>query len=268
MKVGVATAVYISNDAHYTYAKETLDSISSDEHELIFAGVLNVPSLKDEWETAFTSRGELLPYEENNVSRAWNRGIHHLLERDCVYVFVPNLDIVVQPGALDRLVESAGRPPANEALLWTMANWHYRWDHGENHGIATAPLTDNWVPYPHFSAFMVDRHLFEEIGPFDENFKPAYNEDLDMHWRIKLAGKQALQYEGARFYHHGSQTIRNDSALNEANSLSHHVGNQYFTQKWGFKPATADDPFTDGMFKHPFNDPAQAGLERQFITTW
>jgi len=268
VKIGVATAVYITNDQHYKMAVETLDSISSEKHEVLFVGVLNVATLKDEWEAPFSSRGELLPYEENNVSRAWNRGISHLLNRGCEYVFVPNLDIVLQPGALDRLVEHAGHDPANAAILWTMANWHYRWDINENPGIAHAPIIDNWVPYPHFSAFMVDHRLFEEVGPFDENFRPAYNEDIDMHWRIKLAGKEALQYEGARFYHYGSITIRSDPALNEANNATHAAGNLYFTQKWGFKPATADDPFTDGMYRFPFNDPARAGEERKFMSTW
>lgn len=268
MKIGIALAVYITNERHFELAKETLDSISSEEHELVTCGVVNSGSLKEEWQAPFTARGELVPNEENNVSRAWNRGIQILISRGCEYVFVPNLDIVLQPGSLDRLVQGIGHPRANAALLWTMANWHYRHDQGENRGIENAPLTDNWVPYPHFSAFMVDHRLFEEVGPFDEGFKPAYNEDIDMHWRIKLAGKDALQYEGARFYHHGSQTIRNDNALNEANNHTHHENNAYFVRKWGFKPATADDAFTEGMFKFPFNDPSRVGFEKEYATTW
>lgn len=265
MKIGIAAAVYATQNDHFKCAVETLESISSEEHELVWSFWLNAP-LQEEWKAPFTARGGLHENDENNVSRAWNRGIADCLNQGADYVLVPNLDIVLQPGSLDKFVKAAHLQ--GDAPVWTMANWHYRWDIDGNPGIANAPLHDNWVPHPHFSCFMVDRHLFEDIGPFDENFKPAYNEDIDMHWRIKLAGKEALQYEGARFYHYGSITIRSDLALSEANNVTHGMNNLYFTQKWGFKPATADDAFTDGMFRYPFNDPARVGEERKFMSTW
>lgn len=267
MKIGVALAIYETNEQHHKMAVETLDSISSEKHEIITCGWNNGPALPEEWQRPFTARGHVHENDENNVSRAWNRGIECLLRvHECQYVFVPNLDIVLQPGALDRFVEAVSKRP--DAELWTMANWHYRWDIDGNPGIANAPIHDNWVPYPHFSAFMVDHRLFEEVGPFDEAFKPAYNEDIDMHWRIRLAGKEALQYEGARFYHYGSITIRADPVLNEANNATHGLNNLYFTQKWGFKPATADDAFTDGMYHYPFNDPAKVGFEKDYMKSW
>ena len=265
MKIGVAAAVYITNERLFEFAKETLDSISSEEHEIITCGWMNAPLLP-EYEGPFTARGHLHPNDDNNVSRAWNRGIDCLLRQEADYVFVPNLDIVVQAGALDRLVEAATKNV--DPILMTMANWHYRWNTPEAPGIDEAPVHDNWVPYPHFSAFMVDHRLFEEVGPFDENFRPAYNEDLDMHWRIRRAGKEALQYEGARFYHHGSRTIGEDNELRNKNEHSHAALNAYFVQKWGYKPPTANDPFTDGMFLYPFNDPSRVGEERAFMETW
>jgi hypothetical protein len=264
MKIGVGAAVYLANQRHFEHAEETLRSITS-EHELEFCLWLNHP-IKAEWQVVLETFGHIHTNEENNVSRAWNRAIDHLLRDGCRYVFIPNLDIVVRQGALDALVAAAGLNA--EPLLWTMANWHGLQDSPELPGLEHAPLHDNWTPYPHFSAYMVDHRLFELVGPFDENFRPAYNEDLDMHWRIRLAGGTAVQYEGSRFYHHGSRTIVLDPALMQANAVSHAELNAYFVRKWGYKPPTADDPFTDGMFKYPFNDPAQAGLERQFITTW
>jgi GT2 family glycosyltransferase len=265
VKIGIALAVYITNERHYQFAKETLDSISSEIGEVVTCGWMNAP-LETEYQDPFTTRGHLHENSENNVSRAWNRGIDCLIKAGCDYVFVPNLDIVVQPGSLDRLVQAASRNP--DPVLWTMANWHYRHADGVNPGIEDAPLHDNWVPYPHFSAFMVDHRLFEEVGPFDENFRPAYNEDLDMHWRIRRAGKEALQYEGARFFHHGSRTIGEDMDLRTRNETSHQNLNAYFVEKWGYKPPTANDPFTDGMFLYPFNDPARVGEERKFMQTW
>lgn len=252
MKIGVTYAVYCTNATLVELACQTLESIRS-EHELSFLGVLNAPLHNRPLLERF---GPLIENEENNLSRAWNRGIDRLLNEGCEVVFVPNLDIIVAPYALDILAERR-----NEFILWTMAPWGDR-------DLSSAPRSDHWLPHPHFSAFMVDHHLFEKVGPFDENLKPAYNEDLDMHWRIRLAGFAAGQYEAARFYHHGSATITHDPDLRERNGVTHARNDEYFVQKWGYKPPTADDPFTAEMYRYPFNDPARVGMEKQVVPTW
>ena len=43
MKIGVATAIYVSNVKLFEYAKATLDSIQSEEHEIVTCGWLNRP---------------------------------------------------------------------------------------------------------------------------------------------------------------------------------------------------------------------------------
>lgn len=265
MKIGIGYAAWITKDSLLDFAVKTLESITSEEHELVFCGFRNSP-MPQHYIEALDRFGHTHENNENNVSRAWNRSIHHLLAEGCRYVFVPNLDILLQPGALDELVAAAGRYP--EPVLWTMANWHYLEDDGVNPGIRHAPKHDHTQPYPHFSAFMVDQRLFEEVGPFDEDLKPAYNEDIDMHWRIRLAGHDAVQYEGARFYHHGSRAIMEDQALAGRNNVTHAANNAYFVEKWGYKPPTADDAFTKDMFRHPYNDPSRDGLERRFMETW
>jgi GT2 family glycosyltransferase len=89
---------------------------------------------------------------------------------------------------------------------------------------------------------------------FDEQIKPAYTEDQDMHWRIILEGYKAVGYEGARFYHYGSRTIKSDPVLLEANHISHDRNMKYFIRKWGDRPDTMADPFkTERMFRTPFN---------------
>jgi hypothetical protein len=247
------------------YAEMTLNSIGSSEHEIVQCWWLN-SSMRAEWQQIFDRRGHTHVNDRNNVSRAWNRSINHLLAEGCKYVFVPNLDIVVRSGSIDALVAAAERNP--EPILWTMANWHALSEQADLPGLEQAPVPDNFVEHPHFSAYMVDARLFEKVGPFDEHFEPAYNEDLDMHWRIKRAGERAVQYEGARFYHYGSRTIGEDPSLFGANLITHSKNNEYFVEKWKKKPPTADDPFTDGMFMYPFDDPEKVGIEREAMSTW
>jgi hypothetical protein len=78
VKIGVAYAAYMSNDEHLKYAKETLESVKSAEHEIVFCGVLNF-SAKTEYTDYLRSKGMLLENPENNVSMAWNKAIAYLL---------------------------------------------------------------------------------------------------------------------------------------------------------------------------------------------
>jgi GT2 family glycosyltransferase len=258
MKIGVTYAVYITGDRLFDYAIESLKSIRSAKHELVFAGQLNAP-ISDEYRAALEEYGPLYDTGENCLARAWNMGINRLLREGCQYVFVPNLDIVVAPDAIDKLVTAARKE--RRAFLWTMSPW------GERETIDQA-YGQGVIPHPHFSAFMVNRKLFRVVGPFDEQFKAAYNEDLDMHWRIRLAGGEALQVLSAKFFHHGSVTIHHDPTLNQTNPATHGRNDDYFRRKWSYKPPTADDPFTDKMFRYPFDDPSKVGFEREVMNTW
>ena len=245
MKVGIGYAFYGSNQAHFDYAKETLDSIKSAEHELMFCGVINY-SARGEYDAYLRGKGMVINNPENNVSMAWNRSIRELLSAGCQYVIVPNLDLVFKSNLVDKLVGFA--ETHKEYILWTALPW------GELESIEQATEVENAPETPHFSCFMVDHRLFDEVGEFDENFRPAYNEDIDMHWRIFLANQKAVGYEGARFYHHGSRTIKSDPALLERNHVTHDLNNKYFVRKWGFKPATGNDPFNlEKMYSTPFN---------------
>jgi GT2 family glycosyltransferase len=264
MKIGIGGAAFFSNERHVALAVETLDSMKSLEHELEFAFFMNwVPPLGIK---ELSKYGRVFDNDRNNVSRAWNRAICYLLDRGCRYVIVPNLDIILKADAIDNLVRFARSTP--EHILWTAQNWHYLKAEGDAPGIFDAPTPDSSTPHPHFSMFMVDDRLFEKVGPFDEKFEPAYNEDLDMHWRIRLAGETAACYEGSRFFHHGSQTIRLDAQLKAANDFTHSANDRYFVEKWSYKPPTADDPFTEGMFLYPFNNPAMVGAEKAWAETW
>lgn len=245
MKVGIGYASYLNNDIHFDFAKQTLDSVKSENHEIEFCGVIN-HSVSKEYDDYLKSKGTVLYNPENNVSMAWNRAIRTLLSNGCQYVIVPNLDIVFKSNLVDNMVAYATKNPT--PILWTALPW------GELESLEEAVEHDNAPETPHFSCFMVDHRLFQFVGEFDEQFRPAYNEDIDMHWRIVLEGYTAVGYEGARFYHYGSRTIHSDPELLERNHVTHDRNNKYFIRKWNYKPPTATDPFhTDKMFRTPFN---------------
>lgn len=249
MKVGIGAAVYMSNDVHFQYAKETIESIKSKDHELEFCFVVNYLA-KKEYREYLQSIGTVLDNNENIVSRSWNRAIDYLLKNDAEYIIVPNLDLVFKSNLVDNLVAFAQKTK-DKYILWTALPW------ADKDSIEDAVEGEGSPETPHFSCFMVDGRLFEKVGLFDENFKAAYNEDLDMHYRIKLAGETAVGFEGARFFHQGggSRTIQSDPELLQRNHITHNANDLYFKAKWGYKPPTADDAFTKEMYKYPFDDP-------------
>lgn len=260
LRIGVAVVPYLSTARLVDLARETLESVVSDQHELSFVAYSNHP-LTDDALQMLERFGPVYDNDVNCLSRGWNRGIDRLLREGCDYVFCPNLDIVLAPDALDLLVRGAEQEP--DRMVWTMSPWLPASD------LPRAPRSDSWLPYPHFSAFMVGHEAWNIIGPFDEAFEGAYNEDLDYHWRASLKGANPAQYEAARFFHHGSATIQADHKLRGFIEVQHPANDRYFKKKWKSKPATCcDQPYAD-LYRHPFDDPAQDGFEaRTYPPTW
>lgn len=95
---------------------------------------------------------------------------------------------------------------------------------------------------------------FETIGYFDENFFPAYYEDVDYRYRAKLAGLEGLTVEDTNINHFGSMSLR---LLPPVPFIDAFQRNQsYYQRKW------AGDVGHE-MFTRPFNDPA-LGLKIEY----
>lgn len=104
-------------------------------------------------------------------------------------------------------------------------------------------------PHPNFSAFAVNRLCWERVGEFDELFAPAYFEDNDYHYRMKLAGLLAIVCPPAMFYHYGSRTqneAREDGKPIVTGTLFEMARNRY-VGKWGGVPGSE-------AFQTPFNN--------------
>ncbi len=95
------------------------------------------------------------------------------------------------------------------------------------------------------SSFIIGRDLFKKIGPFDEQFFPAYFEDNDYLYRMKLAGcnKRVTSWLSCEEYRNSS-SIEKDPSLNRRFDTN----KQYYLAKWGGLPEYE-------KFKTPFNKP-------------
>ncbi|NDC37803.1 MAG: hypothetical protein EBZ48_07090, partial [Proteobacteria bacterium] len=202
-KIGVVTAAYITTETHFLFAAQTMLSLFSlkSSHALYPVVTVNAcstgPSHLDWFKQSFDL---FLINDRNNLARAWNRGINACLEASCDYILVINLDLTFHPLFLDNLIAFAAARP--DALIWSGTPW------GEQSSLEQAPLTGEAATDFDASCFLCDRRLIETVGYFDEQFEPAYHEDKDMIYRIKIAGCATLSTPSARYFHLGQVTLK------------------------------------------------------------
>jgi GT2 family glycosyltransferase len=158
------------------------------------------------------------PGSNLGVSTSWNHG-HRLLSE---YVIWACDDMELHSNTIEELVKAADANP-EVGFFYPQDNAHTT-----------------------FGVNLLRRWAFEKIGPYDENFYPAYFEDNDYAHRIKLAGVPMMTVPGG-MNHVGSATIKSYS---EAEMQAHHGRFEslraYYIKKWGGQPGHE-------QFKTPFN---------------
>jgi len=168
---------------------------------------------------------------------------------------VLNNDITLHPEAIWRLVERFTKEPAGMVTCMDV-----RGEMGEK-GLAPMLIGSlvakekegvDEAPHPNFSAFMVSKQCWEEVGEFDELYEPAYFEDNDYHYRMKLAEMPAIVLPTAMFYHYGSRT-QNEAAEDKkpiVNGGLFENNRANYSKKWGGVPGQE-------KFEKPYNEEAK-----------
>lgn len=159
------------------------------------------------------------------------------------YLFLLNPDCDLEPGALTTLCafvdehpNAAGAAPllvddsggsqryfqlrrlptlrglAAEALLLNKlfprnrATAHYRYS-----DLDLDLSSPQRVEQPAAAALLIRRDVFDELGPFDERFSPAWFEDVDYCQRLRAAGKEIFIVPAAVARHHGGASLEHMS---------------------------------------------------------
>ncbi len=244
-KIGVVVVPYILNDTHFNFMAQTIFSLfgTKTNHQLDVIAIVNHcrPDKNDMgWIRPTFDFVEI--NDQNNLARAWNKGITKAFERGADYVLVPNLDLLFHERFLDNLVSFAQAYP--QALIWSGVECTDMKTYEE------APPGEAVHQGAMFSCFLIDHRLFEELGQFDEQFSPAYHEDSDMLYRAKLRGFSSLRTESARYFHFDRMTIKGAKIEEDENFLegvSKHLNEnlQKYKNKWGGPPGQE-------VFAHPY----------------
>ncbi len=130
----------------------------------------------------------------------------------------------------------------------------------ENHKDNTVICADG------FSCFCITKFGVETVGFFDENFYPAYLEDCDYHYRIRMSGLKSCGVPNMKPIHGdglltGSATIKSNPKFEKANTITHGRNHDYYKQKWG--GAAGEEKFVT-PFGSPDNSVAYWKLDEEF----
>jgi hypothetical protein len=164
-----------------------------------------------------------IPMARNTgVAAAWNLLFRLNSEFPLV---ICNDDVVLAPDALQRLLEAPG--DINCLMGW--------------------------------AAFCQKKRVWESVGFYDEEFHPAYFEDCDYKYRVKLAGLSVHTISDDGTIHHVNGTIKGLPAEQTHFFHTHFVGNQErYQRKWGGPPGAE-------TYSTPYNGQANGNLAALYV---
>jgi GT2 family glycosyltransferase len=140
---------------------------------------------------------------------------------DCTWIALLNPDAFPEPRWLEALLEAARTEPsysffASRLLVaddpgkldgtgdvYHVSGLAFRRDHGRAVGNVARPRAEVFAPCA--AAAMYKRSAFVEVGGFDERYF-AYLEDLDLAFRLRLAGHRCLYVPESTVLHVGSSS--------------------------------------------------------------
>lgn len=216
MKIAICTFAFVAS-------KELLrmvESAHSARHELWI--YLSLHSQRHEVVAACelirqSRRTRYFPY-------GYNRGLARSLNDAMLTAYADGADIVINcnddavwgEGDVDKLAEAA--MDQRHCYGVPASGWH-----------SGRPDKDSMG----YCVIAFNKICLEHIGCFDENFFPAYFEDVDHHRRTKLAGLPEGRCEQTACYHEGSLSLSLDQEVRIANDTAFRLNQLYWKRKWG-----------------------------------
>ena len=141
------------------------------------------------------------------LTKAWNDAAAWA---DGDWLIITNDDVLFAPDTIERMVRAAEEAPRA--------------------GTVTC------MPGQHFSCFLLRRAAYEAVGPFDEQFSPAYFEDNDYTWRMRLAGWELVDAPTAVQHGKSASLPRESDALMQRHHQEFRANFERYTAKWGGPP--------------------------------
>lgn len=174
-------------------------------------------SLKEHFKEAF-----ILPRPDGNYAAANKLGIKKALEDGCEYVVIANMDTVFDENWLEELVYAVDSDPRigiaqSKILLYpkneedkknpkinSIGNIMHFLGFGFTSGYNESDRVISGFPeikgYASGCSFIIKKEVFKKIGNYDEEYY-MYHDDIEMSWRVKLAGYKIVLAPKSVMYH-------------------------------------------------------------------
>lgn len=175
---------------------------------------------------------EITPYVQNNwdenigVAASWNMFLDQAMNDNVDLLFIVNDDVTFDEGSINRAIAAWDTRPEGCILI------------SGHQSLAEDQFYEGMAD---FCCFALDPfEATEKIGYFDnENFHPAYFEDNDYLYRIKLSPYSYHLYGGLKVHHEGSKTQFWNGEENRVVSHEAFRANQArYVRKWGGLPGS------------------------------
>ncbi len=230
--LAIVCVLYINSDLHLALAQETLASIRCPLPHQKIAVINRLRDLRSDREFVENSFDYVIQNDQNILARGWNRGVREALQAGHRYVLLPNMDIVFHPECIGNLVEFANQ--SRREVIWSATPVV------EEKELSGVSLSTERRADVYFSCFLLDHRLFQTVGEFDEQFRPAYYEDIDMLYRMKLMGEVGASSSSARYFHYELGSMKGDAmvGIDSAAQIRLLVGENdaRYERKWGGRP--------------------------------
>lgn len=204
-----------------------------------------------EWCKEFVEKngGFFFEAEENmGAAGAWNFALDIAFEKsDFNNLLILNNDILLLPDTLKRIIWALNFEPYG--LVSAHGTCGEFVDEAEFLTAKTNPKSD-YHETPNFSCFGLSRKCFENVGLFDSQFFPAYFEDNDYHYRMKMKKIKAVCDYNNIFYHFGSRTKLSSPEFCNFIYNNFPVNQGKYIAKWGGEPGKE-------LYTRAYNDEAK-----------
>lgn len=152
------------------------------------------------------------------LARSWNEIINASLDDETDVIMLINDDVTFLDGTFDKFIDFA-RDRNLEDLCFASG----------------FEKNNNVFRTQGFACCTIGRNVIETIGYFDENFCPAYYEDVDFMMRVQLANVRFHMDERWIVNHDRGSTLRNDWFLELKMKFQRRRIQRYFDCKWGME---------------------------------